>query len=1193
MNASSRKVHRKLSASAAGATTRRMGQPKNDLEEDEEGEVDSLFTAEGENDLSDDIVDYRDSYRNSNINNTMEDDDDNRSHLSSRTAFTTATAPDEKAFLSPSLRALQQSGTSNASKTTAAAMNASHNVYRPKPQPLGGKRVQNCKRFRDESAEPITRATPPRAMLNHQNISNNNANNTNSNKRLKAAPRPAAEASESEHDNDRISCAVRTYCRTDPRQGQQVHRKMAPPSVAGASPPFAAAAASSTATISPSLNSSRSSPLNSHTNQSSTTAIANVVTDTCEYLTDPMHTHHRQRHGASITITSVSADPPLVSAREPLFPRHFVRSGCVITMRVEEDHYGDGNGETAVAAADPSTTGNDPKNDDAGRINDRPQPLSASHGRSRRQQRWGQKSPTEIRKILDDVMDDSKNQDGIVAKAADVLIEWLDGHVVDTPQEMAQAWATYRRRKALDASGDILGQDEIELWRQQPESSKHLPLRNLVRLRRLLLPMTVQVVYAVGNNDDDNDEKETVCSLVPVRKSLFDLWLAQHGELESPPTKQQPHAAFAAVQHKQQAAAGVPNNSNNHNDDESSFASVATSSTNHNNNSSSRNNDGVVRHSALTDRPIDRLFLFGILLRSYINTFKGSTATLYEYHRILQLLLSTLRRFGGTHLYHGKWLILDKLRVQNFPLPLEGTYRRRRSLPEEILDERNDMARKRLELRGQYEARRQTAANRVDDAVAVDNGHGSSISKPRIANDGHLIVTEKEDGVTEDAFLTETSFMDQVNATIPRTFVPMRSRPRLARMCISDSNVTAIRDLFFDQDGALRRSVVGDVSHSKQHSYISFTNEVNCGATDLRWQIPIRLHRRESKVPTRAALEEILQRVGLLNMEREEIDDMGLLVGGSEDQSLHHDICRQWTFWLPHRGSKVPPTLGWEANRYAYNGAMADRYAPSSCLVGLGRRHYIFVGVQKDQVEWVDNNNNIHAGKNQKRKQCRIKQGLPHQIFDVVRENEQLVVLKVPNGCVFTGDFQHAGVRNVASGSPEAELLVDVNQRLGAIAEKKIASDAKKAKAIMNMFCNFKGLDQLCRLHWSTKLRDSTMVIPRDSIGYTGCKVNVSDGAIKRIQRQVSNTEKGTSAPALEPASGLVARMVDIPENVMSPSVLKRANLPEVKAAMDNALMNQQQRSNKPKPKSKPKREWRSGEESSDDGDSGSEWDGD
>ena len=82
---------------------------------------------------------------------------------------------------------------------------------------------------------------------------------------------------------------------------------------------------------------------------------------------------------------------------------------------------------------------------------------------------------------------------------------------------------------------------------------------------------------------------------------------------------------------------------------------------------------------------------------------------------------------------------------------------------------------------------------------------------------------------------------------------------------------------------------------------------------------------------------------------------------------------------------------GWEANRIAYNEAMSDRHAPASFLIGLGESDSFFIGVQKDQIEMVEEGA-------QKGRHCLIKLGRPEEHFEIVRESKHVFVLKVQSG---------------------------------------------------------------------------------------------------------------------------------------------------------------------------------------------------
>lgn len=51
-------------------------------------------------------------------------------------------------------------------------------------------------------------------------------------------------------------------------------------------------------------------------------------------------------------------------------------------------------------------------------------------------------------------------------------------------------------------------------------------------------------------------------------------------------------------------------------------------------------------------------------------------------------------------------------------------------------------------------------------------------------------------------------------------------------------------------------------------------------------------------INSRKKVEAILSKRNILIKDAEELDDIGLLFGGIEDQSLHHDTARQLTSWM-------------------------------------------------------------------------------------------------------------------------------------------------------------------------------------------------------------------------------------------------------------------------------------------------------
>ena len=115
-------------------------------------------------------------------------------------------------------------------------------------------------------------------------------------------------------------------------------------------------------------------------------------------------------------------------------------------------------------------------------------------------------------------------------------------------------------------------------------------------------------------------------------------------------------------------------------------------------------------------------------------------------------------------------------------------------------------------------------------------------------------------------------------------------------------------------------------------------------------------------------------------------------------------------------------------------------------------------------------------------------------MFDVVRENDALVVIRVAPGCMFTGDFPHAGVRNFADNTAEVTLMKELNSRIANIFEQHAGFEPMaRTEAVIDALCSFPGLDKLCRFHCSTELLHGKLTIPVNTIGFTECEPNVPD----------------------------------------------------------------------------------------------------
>ena len=99
--------------------------------------------------------------------------------------------------------------------------------------------------------------------------------------------------------------------------------------------------------------------------------------------------------------------------------------------------------------------------------------------------------------------------------------------------------------------------------------------------------------------------------------------------------------------------------------------------------------------------------------------------------------------------------------------------------------------------------------------------------------------------------------------------------------------------------------------------------------------------------------------MGIISPSHEGLQEIGILIGGTEDQNLHHDIATQFVKWYaePINGTETAKNLsgkevlvGWESDRIQYNKMMSSPYAPSTALFALGPTGEMLLGVQKDRI---------------------------------------------------------------------------------------------------------------------------------------------------------------------------------------------------------------------------------------------------
>lgn len=404
------------------------------------------------------------------------------------------------------------------------------------------------------------------------------------------------------------------------------------------------------------------------------------------------------------------------------------------------------------------------------------------------------------------------------------------------------------------------------------------------------------------------------------------------------------------------------------------------------------------------------------------------------------------------------------------------------------------------------------------------------------AKDGSLLF-DKEDMTCEE-FVKKTRFMEQVNYRFGRDFTD-KSRFMLKHINLPDAVLEEIRDLFFEENGAFKKSIIEDVdiSIANDPRYISFGKATTTSQReDKRWQVSFRHDNGIcAPVKTRHALQKIFYEYKILDEEHEEINDLGILIGGTEDQRIHHDVARQIAVWYEHKSLSAsseihPPLTGWEVDRLEYNEAMASEYAPASLLLSLNRNRTLFLGVQNNHVELLNNNNNNISGSDvagtaaggggggggekisDDNQWCKITGGCGAK-YRIIRKNNNLSVIEVHGGGIFTGDFPHSGVRNFRVDSEEGALIDKFVKIIG-----KVINDTPSRERIMRSqktiteMTKFEGLDKICRLHCSTKIKKGIYRQPVNTVGFSYCQLNERDSRCVAQDENLARTRGKSKA---------------------------------------------------------------------------------
>ena len=87
--------------------------------------------------------------------------------------------------------------------------------------------------------------------------------------------------------------------------------------------------------------------------------------------------------------------------------------------------------------------------------------------------------------------------------------------------------------------------------------------------------------------------------------------------------------------------------------------------------------------------------------------------------------------------------------------------------------------------------------------------------------------------------------------------------------------------------------------------------------------------------------------------------------------------------------------------------------------------------------------------------------------------------------------------RNFAVGSEEDKLMKDFYTKIENIREGHEGSEEEDhpdmTRQMMEMMCNFRNLNKICRFHCSTEPTTGPLRIPRNTVGFVDCRPNPPD----------------------------------------------------------------------------------------------------
>ena len=319
------------------------------------------------------------------------------------------------------------------------------------------------------------------------------------------------------------------------------------------------------------------------------------------------------------------------------------------------------------------------------------------------------------------------------------------------------------------------------------------------------------------------------------------------------------------------------------------------------------------------------------------------------------------------------------------------------------------------------------------------------------------------------------------------------------------------RKLFFKKDKNELSDFV-DYEFFKQKLVVPTTiNFEGKKTNDYRIQLEF-----DSKSNMHRMVEKALHDQGIINSEHEYIEDVSLLIGGTDNQSVHGDIPRTYCYWKDD--SKNVRQVH-EVNREKYNDAVSDKHGMSSIIIDLSSDQSGFFFAIPKQTIWRQTKTTCMTPfSNNKLRFVGEEKG---------PDGTDLVIIKIITGCQFSADFMHAGANN-AQKLPSSEQVA-YREWLCTLS-KKIFNQSVPLKEIFNDLNSEETFDvsKTTRFFCKTFPKKIVVMKMKENVYFPECNIGEFDGFVQEIKEklEMKNTKQKAkdSTPKTPPPSERILR---------------------------------------------------------------------